>query len=78
MSLCHFRESYSGGELLVVLLDAVRPRPVEGLRLDKVDPLVRRRGVAVDAQGAAEDGGNLGKSCLISWFMILDISKILI
>ena len=54
VSLFHFWQSYSGGKLLVVLLDAVRPRPVEGLRLDKVDPLVRRRRVAVDAQGAAD------------------------
>ena len=62
--LCHFWGSDSGGKLLVVLLDAVRPRPVEGLRLDKVDPLVRSRGVAVDAQGAAEDSGNYGKVAL--------------
>ena len=56
--LCHFWGSDSGGKLLVVLLDAVRPRPVEGLRLDKVDPLVRSRGVTVDAQGAGMDGGS--------------------
>ena len=52
VSLSLLGKSDSGGKLLVILLDAVRPRPVEGLRLDKVDPLVRSRGVTVDAQGA--------------------------
>ena len=81
MSLCHFRESDSGGELLVVLLDAVRPRPVEGLRLDEVDPLVGGGGVAVDAQrteGACAIWGKLDKQKSLKFIMISEEDYVIV